>query len=90
MAEVGRRYDSNQHLNNQADHTDPLAPEFVDRFAVVGPPERCVARLQELADLGFERVVLTGATFGADRDDARTADRLVTRDVLPALRQGAP
>ena len=90
VADVGRRYDSNQHLNNRADHTDPLAPEFVDRFAVVGPPERCVARLQELADLGFERVVLTGATFGADRDDARTADRLVTGDVLPALRQGAP
>ena len=89
VAEVGRRYDSNQHLNNRADHTDPLVPDFVDRFAVVGPPERCVARLQELADLGLERVVLTGPTFGADRDDARTADRLVTGEVLPALRQGA-
>ena len=89
VAEVGRRYDSNQHLNNRADHTGPLAPEFVDRFAVVGAPERCVARLQELADLGLERVVLTGPTFGADRDDARTADRLVTDEVLPALRQGA-
>jgi 5,10-methylenetetrahydromethanopterin reductase len=89
VAEVGRRYDSNQHLNNRADHTDPLAPEFVDRFAVVGPPERCADRLQELADLGLERVVLTGATFGADRDDARMADRLVTGEVLPTLRQGA-
>jgi 5,10-methylenetetrahydromethanopterin reductase len=86
---VGRRYDSNQHLVNQADHTEPLAPEFVDRFAVVGPPERCVARLEELADLGLDRVVLTGATFGADRDEARMADRLLTGEVLPALRQGA-
>ena len=84
-AEVGNRYDSNVHLQNAAEHTGALQPDFVDRFAVVGPPENCIARLQELAELGVERFVLTGPAFGADRDDARLANRLVATEVLPAL-----
>ena len=49
VAEVGRRYDSNEHLSNTAAHTDALNPEFVDRFAVVGPPDVCAERLRGLA-----------------------------------------
>lgn len=85
-AEVGRRYDSHQHLSNTSPQTEALTDEFVDRFAIIGPPERCIERLHGLADLGLERFVITGASFGADRDDARTADRLVTTEVVPALR----
>ena len=87
VAEVGRRYDSNQHLRNDAAHNAALDDAFVDRFAVVGPPERCVARLTALAALGVDRFVITGAAFGADRDDARTASRLLRDEVLPALHQ---
>lgn len=87
VAEVGRRYDSNAHLRNDAAHSAVLVPEFVDRFAIVGSPERCVERLTELGDLGVERFVVTGATLGADRDDARTAADLVTSEVLPSLRE---
>src|SRR5262249_30346334 len=72
-ADVGRRYDSNQHLSNQADHARGLTPDFVARFAVVGPPDVCVDRLTALAALGLERFVITGSGFGADRDHARTA-----------------
>jgi len=94
VAEVGRRYDSTRHLVNTADHTDPLSPDFVDRFAVVGPPERCVARLAGLAALGIRRLVVTGPTFLADRDHARQAEHLLTGEVVPALRllasEGAP
>lgn len=85
VAEVGDRYDSNVHLQNTADHTGALEPGFVDRFAVVGPPDECIARLQELAALGIDRFVITGPGFGADRDDARLANRLVVDEVLPAL-----
>ena len=89
VAEVGRRYDSNRHLRNDAAHSAPLSPDFVDRFAIVGPPENCIARLEQLAQLGLERFVVTGPTFGADPDAARTAGRLLIRDVLPGLREGA-
>jgi 5,10-methylenetetrahydromethanopterin reductase len=86
VAEVGRTYDSNLHLVNAAPHTSALDPAFVDRFAVVGGVDECVARLHELAALGLERFVLTGPSFGADRDDARLSNRLLVEEVLPALR----
>jgi 5,10-methylenetetrahydromethanopterin reductase len=88
VAEVGRRYNSNEHLSNAADHTRALEPAFVDRFAVVGPPEVCAERLRGLADLGLDRFVITGASFRADRGDARIADQLLTKELLPALRDG--
>jgi len=89
VADVGRRYDSNEHLRNTAAHNAALTPEFVDRFAIVGPPDRCVTRLRELADLGLERFVVTGASFASRRDDAMTSAGLVTREVVPALRDGS-
>lgn len=87
VAEVGRRYDSNSHLRNQAAHAETVenATDFVDRFAVVGPPDRCAERLHELAALGIGRFVLTGPSFGADPEQARTAHRLVTRELMPLL-----
>jgi 5,10-methylenetetrahydromethanopterin reductase len=88
VAEVGRRYDSNEHLSNRAAHNAALQPEFVGRFAIVGPPDLCAERFEALADLGIERFVVTGPSFGADRDHARTAARLLTNELLPALREG--
>jgi 5,10-methylenetetrahydromethanopterin reductase len=89
VAEVGRTYDSNQHLSNAAAHTAALNPEFVDRFAVVGPPEACAVRLHQLAELGIERFVITGASFRSDRAHARTSEELLTGELLPALREGS-
>jgi 5,10-methylenetetrahydromethanopterin reductase len=86
VAEVGRRYDSNEHLSNAAAHTAALTPEFVDRFAIVGPPERCAERLHELAALGVDRFVITGASFRSNREHAREADELMTRELVPRLR----
>jgi 5,10-methylenetetrahydromethanopterin reductase len=88
VAEVGRRYDSNQHLRANADHNQALRPEFVDRFAVVGPPDVCADRITELAGLGLERFVVTGASFGSDREHSKLAERLLTTELVPALRQG--
>jgi 5,10-methylenetetrahydromethanopterin reductase len=87
VAEVGRTYDSNQHLSNAAAHTAALQPEFVDRFAVVGAPAVCAERLRGLADLGIDRFVVTGASFRSDRDHARTSEQLLTHELLPALRE---
>ncbi len=89
VAEVGRRYNSNEHLSNAAAHTAVLTPEFVDRFAVVGSPDACAQRLRDLAGLGLERFVITGASFRADREHVRTSEELMTGELLPALRGGA-
>ena len=86
VAEVGRRYDSNEHLRNDARHTAVLDDDFIERFAVVGTPDAVVDRLTELAALGLDRFVLTGPGFGTSRDDARIANELIVTEVLPALR----
>ncbi len=86
VAEVGRTYDSNLHLVNSADHAQVLPDEFVDRFAVIGDVDTCAKRLRELIDIGLDRLVITGPSFGANRDDAQTHTRLVTDELLPALR----
>jgi hypothetical protein len=39
-----------------------LTDDFVDRFAIVGPPERCVERLRSLEALGLDKVAISGAT----------------------------
>jgi 5,10-methylenetetrahydromethanopterin reductase len=86
VAEVGRRYDSDHHLENAADHSKVLNDDFIDRFAVIGTPDECVERLVELARVGFERFVITGPTIDADRTDARLAGQLLRDEVVPALR----
>ena len=63
-------------------------PEFVDRFAIVGPPAVVVERLDALHALGVDRFVITGPSFRSDRDHARTAGALLTEEVLPAVRAG--
>jgi 5,10-methylenetetrahydromethanopterin reductase len=91
VAEVGRQYDSNQHLSNASPQTKVLEPDFVDRFAIVGPPDLCAQRLVELTRLGLDRFVITGPGFGADRDHARTARQLLVHELLPTLREaGTP
>ena len=87
VAEVGRTYNSNEHLSNAAAHTAALKPEFVDRFAVVGPPDICAQRLRGLADLGIERFVITGASFRADGEHRRRSEELLTTELLPMLRE---
>ena len=87
VAEVGRTYNSNEHLSNRAAHTSALEPEFVDRFAVVGTPDVCAQRLRGLEDLGLERFVVTSASFGADREHRQVSEQLLTGELLPMLRE---
>ena len=73
------------HTRGEARQARMLAPEFIDRFAVVGPPDRCVERLRDLAGLGLDKLFL--ATNFTRRDEAGLeAIALAAREVLPALR----
>ena len=63
-----------------------LTPEFVDRFAIVGPPEHCVERLVELVELGLTRFVVCGALGWTDAAEEQLSRELLETEVLPALR----
>jgi 5,10-methylenetetrahydromethanopterin reductase len=85
LADVHRAYDMKAHTRTGSPQADLLTPEFVDRYAVVGPPERCIERLSALAGLGLSRLVVIGPTQGADRAEARKAQALFAQAVLPAF-----
>jgi 5,10-methylenetetrahydromethanopterin reductase len=83
---IHARYDRANHTLGRARHAAALGAEFLDRFAVIGPTRVCVERLRELVDAGISKLVLTGASFDANRDEARRSRVLLEGEVLPALR----
>lgn len=58
--------------------------DFVQRFAIVGPPDHCIERLLQLAALGIERFVVVGPGF---HPEAGTGGHsLFASEVMPAVR----
>ena len=78
-------YDMRMHTRGDARQARMLAPEFIDRFAVVGPPDRCVERLRELAGLGLDKLFLA-TNFTLRDETGLAAIALAAKEVLPALR----
>lgn len=63
--------------------------ELIDEFAIAGPAEYCAARLQEIVDLGFTRLMIGTRAVGVDLDEANAIR--IGREVLPLVRrQPAP
>lgn len=79
-------YDMAHHGHNAAAHASYLTDEFIERFAVIGPPERCVARLQALVDLGLDRFIIVGPSPDGDPKVRAESSRLLAQEVIPALR----
>ncbi len=86
LGHVRGTYDMTRHTQIGSPQASVLTPEFIDRFAIVGPPDRCVRRLAELVDLGLDKLVVTGPTLGADPTEARAALECFASEVLPTLR----
>jgi len=85
LERVHGAYDMKSHTRVGAPQAELLTPEFIDRYAIVGPPETCLHRLRELEALGLERLTLIGPTSGADREAARRAEQLLTQELLPVF-----
>jgi 5,10-methylenetetrahydromethanopterin reductase len=80
-------YDMKAHTRGDSRQAGVLTDGFVDRFAIVGPPAHCVARLRSLAALGLDKVAISGGTRGADAGHAATSKRLMRDEVIPAMRE---
>jgi hypothetical protein len=66
-------------------HTAGIPDDFVDWFAIAGPPEVAVRRLGALAALGLDFVHVIPGSTGVSRDVAIASVMRLARDVLPAL-----
>ena len=75
-----KMFDMKEH-----DASIPRPAEFVDRFAIVGPPEECIRRIREVIDLGIDRIVINGPTVDAVEDETKLAADLMIKEVLPVF-----
>jgi 5,10-methylenetetrahydromethanopterin reductase len=87
---VGTAYDEARHGLSHAAHTAVLDDAFVTRFAVVGSPERCLARLRQLIALGLDRIVMAPGSRDADPARLARSNERFAREVLPALKESWP
>ncbi|MDH3601890.1 MAG: hypothetical protein OEU26_19945, partial [Candidatus Tectomicrobia bacterium] len=77
------RYNMNEHGRGDAQQVSAMTPEFIDRFAIVGDPARCLERLAELKELGLDKLAVNGPTFVARSPEAQEALDLFEAEVLP-------
>lgn len=80
-------YDMKAHTRGDSRQAGTLTDDFVDRFAIVGSPDRCIERLRSLKALGLDKVAISGGTRGASAEDAAVSKRLVAEQVLPGMRR---
>ena len=78
---AGRQsYDYNQHGQAGNTHTAFVPDEVVDRFCLIGPPERHIGRLEELRELGVDQFAVYLQHDGKDQTLAAYGG-----DIIPAL-----
>jgi 5,10-methylenetetrahydromethanopterin reductase len=84
---LAEHYDSSRHARSGASHVAFIDDDFVERFGVVGSPERCTERLAELVRLGLDRIVIVGPAPDSPPVLAEEARALLVSSVLPELRR---
>jgi 5,10-methylenetetrahydromethanopterin reductase len=87
IEQVSEQYNMSYHGHQEGEHTSALTNDFIDSFAIAGPPAYCIERLQELIDLKLERLVIVGPGRGADRFEIKESMQRFTREVLPFLKR---
>ena len=80
---IHERYNMKEHGRGDSQQTSAMTPEFIERFAIVGDPAQCVDRLEELKDLGLNRLAISGPTFTAQSSEGKEAAELFETKVLP-------
>ncbi|KQU38379.1 MULTISPECIES: LLM class flavin-dependent oxidoreductase [unclassified Rhodococcus (in: high G+C Gram-positive bacteria)] len=55
LERVKSTYDMTKHGDAAGAHSRVLDDDYIDQFALVGDPDRCVERIERLVDIGIER-----------------------------------
>ena len=85
LEKLRTNYDMKAHTRGDSRQAGTLTDDFVDRFAIVGPPDRCIERLRSLAALGLDKVAISGGTRGASAEDAAVSRDLTVKEVIPRM-----
>ena len=81
-------YDLARHGHGAADHLAHLTDDFVDRFAIVGPPEECLNRLGALLELlPLDRLYVSTRSRGVDPGLVDEVAAVTAAEVIGPLQQ---
>jgi len=86
LEKIHSSYNMKQHTRTGSDQAGVLTPAFIDSYSAVGPADLCVEKLQRIADLGIDKVVVSGPSTGSDRETAAESAGLMTERVIPELK----
>ena len=86
MVRLRNMYDMRKHTQSGSTQAEGLPVEFIEKYAIAGPPDYCIPRLQDLSALGLDKLFF-GVTFRlGETAEGQAAQALVEKEVLPALR----
>jgi 5,10-methylenetetrahydromethanopterin reductase len=85
------QYDMEHHAQDEGSHLTEVTDDFVDWMSICGPPDKCIARLRTLVDLGLDHVYILGGSPVAHPHGERQAGmieqtRLFAEKVMPEFR----
>ena len=84
LEKVGSSYDMKNHGSASAKQSTAVDADFIDNFGLVGDPARCADRLQEIIELGVERLNLW--TPVSTEGEPGESYRMAAERVLPAVK----
>lgn len=85
IREVTERYEAERHGQAAAASARQLDDAFIDRFGVAGPAGVVRERLQEIAELGIERLIVVPCSLDTDYETMLRSNQEFARRVLPGL-----
>mgnify|MGYP001793781914 CR=1 FL=1 len=56
MSKLIEPYAITHHTQGGSRQAEALSPEFIDRFGIVGPPQACADKLNDLIAMGLDKV----------------------------------
>jgi 5,10-methylenetetrahydromethanopterin reductase len=83
LTSLAASYDMERH-GQDGSQIQALSKAFIDRFAVMGPPVRCVERLKEIAEMGFDHFTFYLGNSQADELNKKVY-QAIADGVLPRL-----
>jgi 5,10-methylenetetrahydromethanopterin reductase len=79
-------YDMTRHGEAGTSQAAAVSDDLIDRFGIAGPPDYCVERLRQVAELGFDRLVFHTRVRGASPAEQDVTTAMLIKEVLPGLR----
>ena len=79
-------YDMREHTRSGVAHTAGIGDEFVDWFAIAGPPDVALARFRALAALGLDFCYVVAGSGNIPRELAAASLRGLADEIVPHLK----